>query len=367
MREQLLGKTAKEKANLKGLEIARVAQKRRHNRTDYDIEIVDIEPIEGGVQVFARAWKSGKQLGFGTDGTVDIERFRIFNPPILVPDENGDVVHEGYDDIRKQSTYTSYREDAQEALLQVIAHNVLVMQNVHSDEKIVHGKRGNTTSTFYPDASSGATTVDGRVGRQGATQTWASIHDGAGTYVTTGTPANQYIPFIDATATTDQWENLTRAFYLFDTSAVSSDTISSATFSVYPAVTPVDTFVTNTNTVALTSSSPAADNTLTTADYNQVGTTDFATRKAVTAFTTGAYKDYSLNASGLSNIDGAGISKFALRIGRDIDNSPSWESNKEAAPNLYWADQTGTTNDPKLVVEHAAGGTTYNALAMCNF
>ena len=57
-----------------------------------------IEEIEGGIQIFAQAWNlDGTQVGFGKDGTVDIERFQIINPPILVPDENGDVYVKVFD------------------------------------------------------------------------------------------------------------------------------------------------------------------------------------------------------------------------------------------------------------------------------
>src|SRR3989344_2016473 len=49
-------------------------------------EIQSVQKIEGGIEILARAWKDGKQLGFGKDGSVEIERFKIFNPPILVDD-----------------------------------------------------------------------------------------------------------------------------------------------------------------------------------------------------------------------------------------------------------------------------------------
>src|SRR3990167_8130850 len=45
-------------------------------------EVKNIE-INGqhGIELFARAWRGTQQLGFGSDGSVEIERFRIFNPP----------------------------------------------------------------------------------------------------------------------------------------------------------------------------------------------------------------------------------------------------------------------------------------------
>ena len=90
--EMIAGKFASERADIKGREIAKIDTVSRTKRGGYDIEIVSMKAIVGGVEVFARAWDAkGNQIGFGRDGTVDIERFRIFNPPILVDDPAGTV------------------------------------------------------------------------------------------------------------------------------------------------------------------------------------------------------------------------------------------------------------------------------------
>ena len=60
-----------------------------------EIEIVKTNLIEGGIEVFARAWRDGNQIGFGADGSVDVERFKVFNPPILVLDEQGPLIVTG--------------------------------------------------------------------------------------------------------------------------------------------------------------------------------------------------------------------------------------------------------------------------------
>src|SRR3990167_1069334 len=47
--------------------------------------------------------KRGTELrGFGADGSVEIERFRIYNPPILVDDPNGTIIREWTDEITKE-------------------------------------------------------------------------------------------------------------------------------------------------------------------------------------------------------------------------------------------------------------------------
>jgi len=127
-----------------------------------ELEIVEVNTIDGGIEVFARAWNDGNQIGFGEDGTVDIERFRIFNPPILVPDPLGDIVRVGADTDSSGIVYPTciFREDPEAALLESIKHTILVMKNKHDSSQIIVGRVGNTTSTFYP-AAGAASPVDG--------------------------------------------------------------------------------------------------------------------------------------------------------------------------------------------------------------
>src|SRR3990167_5280120 len=132
-----------EKATLKGKELAKIGtvvkQNVKSSGADYDIEVVSMNPIDGGVEVFARVWNpGGTQIGFGKDGTVDIERFVVINPPILVPDPNGDITR-----ISEFGNY-NLREDPKEAILQVLSHTVLVKKQKFNDSKIILNKIGNT-------------------------------------------------------------------------------------------------------------------------------------------------------------------------------------------------------------------------------
>lgn len=362
-----------------------------------EIEIFDVNIIDGGVEVFARAWATsdivikqfvqgiyeeqqigevvdlvkigektvdivipaGSQIGFGKDGTVDIERFRIFNPPVLVPDSLGDVKRTSYDENTDTTTESLYREDPEEAILQAIEHIIHVKKEKFDEANIIIGKVGNTTTTVYPDAGTGSTTVDGRVLYSLSNSTWAQIHDETTSNLyATPSATNNICVFIDCDATTDRFFQMYRLATLFDTSAVGTDTVSSATYSLYPQATGFDTF-TATQEVGVITSNPTSNNNLVGTDYayTKWGTTDLATRKNVTAMTSGAYQDFTLNASGIAAIDGSGVTKLGLRLGCDIDDTSPWENNKEAGVNIYQADQTGTTNDPKLVIEHAAAAT----------
>jgi hypothetical protein len=69
--------------------------------------------------------------------------------------------------------------------------------------------------------------------------------------------------------------------------------------------------------------------------------------------TSTGYKDMRLNATGIGWINKTGYTKFGIRLSNDTDDSAPTARNYV---HLYMSEQTGTTNDPKLVVEHSAGG-----------
>jgi hypothetical protein len=68
--EQILeGKSPAERANLKAEIIAQSLPLGEYEDTAHGlrIEIQGVSAMEGGVQIFARAWKETNQLGFGSD------------------------------------------------------------------------------------------------------------------------------------------------------------------------------------------------------------------------------------------------------------------------------------------------------------
>ena len=71
--QQISGKHVREKANIKGVEIAKIGSIAKTDRANYSIEITEINPMEGGVEFFARAWDANGQIGFGPDGTILIQ------------------------------------------------------------------------------------------------------------------------------------------------------------------------------------------------------------------------------------------------------------------------------------------------------
>ena len=323
------------------------------------IEIIgDVKNIEingqHGIELFAKGWRGTQQLGFGADGSVEIERFRIFNPPILVDDPNGTIIRESINPDTGLTVQRKLREDPLEAIRQTIAHNAKIVGK--DNNKIVVGKIGNTTSTFYPDYDTETTSFDGNVNQAygaGAGQTWATIHD-----LTVGSISGDTGTTIDVRITADtgsgNWKSLQRGIVLFDTSTLpDTDTINSATMSVYGQNIINTLSGTGLN---IYSSTPASNTAIANEDYDQLGTTAFSSAISTGAISTTAYNDFVLNASGLAGISKTSVSKFGARESSfDAPNSsPTWGSELDFLVQFYSADQAGTTNDPKLVVVHVA-------------
>lgn len=365
---------AQEKASIKSCEITKRGTEFAgiYNSAQYGtkIEIIgDVKNIEingqHGIELFAKAWRGTQQLGFGADGSVEIERFRIFNPPILVDDPNGTIIREWTDSFTGQFYQRKLREDPLEAIKQVIAHNVKIVGK--DNNKIVVGKIGNTTSTFYPDADPETTSFDGNVNQAygaGAGQTWATIHD-----LTVGSISGEAGTTVDvrirADTGTNNWRDIQRGIVLFDTSTLpDTDTINSATMSVYGQNIINTLSGTGLN---IYSSTPASNTAIANEDYDQLGTTAFSSAISTGAISTTAYNDFVLNASGLAGISKTSVSKFGARESSfDAPNSsPTWGSGLDFLVQFYSADQAGTTSDPKLVVVHsgaAAAGEEYTII-----
>ena len=346
---------AQEKASIKSCEIAKKGTEFAgvYNSAQYGVKIEiigDVKAIEingqHGIELFAKGWRGTQQLGFGADGTVEIERFRIFNPPILVDDPNGTIIRESINPDTGLTVQRKLREDLVEAVRQVISHNVKIVGK--DNNKIVVGKIGNTTSTYYPN-------VDSWLDRSGVNETFSTIRAGAGV---TSDAADTVIrgPYLVASATTNQFGTMRRGLVFFDTSAIpDTDTVDSATVSV------VGQYKANELGGAsfhIAQGNAASDIAIVTADYAQAnhGTTSFG-NIAYADFTTvlGTYNDITLNASGLAAISKTGKSKFSFQHGDDLNNSftGTWTSGLTNNIYFYAVDQAGATSDPKLVVVHS--------------
>lgn len=334
LREQLLASTADERRAIKADFFSRLSLTGTFTYKDYTIEVMSLERIDDGVSVYARAWKSGEQVGF-IDGTYEIEHFKLHNPPILVPDVNGTV------EIRGEKATTTYRIAPLEALRITLGRTIERTGMVGAP--VVSGKTGNTTDTFYPDADPESASVDGRVWTSNAS--WASARG-----ATTGTVNDNTTSNTVGVYFTGGLYYVLRGFYLFNTSSLpDTDTVSSATLS---PCTDAEGYNDDSDSLHAVETAPASNTALASGDIDSVV---FTTLGSVTiaSISNNSCFDIALNATGLTKISLTGVTKLGMISGRDLSNTAPTGLN---ARNVYWAEQTGTTNDPLLTVVHAAAG-----------
>lgn len=215
----------------------------------------------------------------------------------------------------------------------------------------------NTVTTVYPDPDPETTSVDGTAYRLltlGSGEIWATIIAGAGTGAGSVDVANDIVGF-ESDNVSSQWIFLRRSFFLFDASSIpDGDTIDSATLSGEGsgksdalAITP---------NINIYSSAPATNTNLVAGDFTTLGSTAFSTAITYANWSTTAYNDFALNASGLANISKTTVSKFGGRNpSYDVaPSTPAWSSNLTSTVTVKFADTAGTTSDPKLAVTHSS-------------
>jgi hypothetical protein len=216
---------------------------------------------------------------------------------------------------------------------------------------VVEGSVGNTTTTVF--ATYGATIFD-----QTAEQTWSGIRNLA-TGDTVQTTDNRFLWYFASGDTTDGWNVLARTGFTFDTSGIpDTDTVSSATLSIFGSATTNGTTFTNgvIGTGNVYSFTPANATSYATADYDQFGTTAMSTGIVQSSWSDSAYNDYALNSTGIAEISKTGNTILGVRDQTyDAANvAPMWEAGRISRAGYRNYTASGTTNDPKLVIEHAA-------------
>lgn len=216
-------------------------------------------------------------------------------------------------------------------------------------------KLGLTVTTVYPDAHVESATVDGRLKAASVNQDW--------NYITRTQTTSANAPDSDASGemaatwghtVTDQWNELVRSMYGFDTSAIGSDTIDSGTFDLY--LTSKGDIGADLS-VALVSGRAGLTTSMATSDYNitNFGSTRLATDVEVASVTTSAYNTWTLNASGESHVNKSGVTVWGIMLGQDFDNTqPSWSSGAYGNVSGSYADTINETQDPKLAITHSA-------------
>lgn len=208
-----------------------------------------------------------------------------------------------------------------------------------------------TTTIVYPEAGTGGATVDGNVRRSGVDQAFSAIRTGTGSSHNDSF-ANENCAQLTATTTSGQYSVLRRAIITASTTAVpATDTVSSLTVSLYGSAKSNGLGEPSLDVVT---ANPASDNDLVNGDYSYslFGETALGS-VAYASFSTSGYNDIACDPSVVAK---EGVTKIGLRLSWDTQGSfgGSWVSEAVTSFQIYFADQAGTTNDPKLTIVHAA-------------
>lgn len=355
-------------------EAVKAAKMGKYTKRGLEIDFKSIEKTaNGGVVVYVSATKNGKSVGFGKDGTVEIEKITIIDPPYMVKDGTfHDIIIDG-----KTLPSPNYVEDPEQALKDDIAQTI---DGIKKDGKnVIKDKVGTSTLVKYPDAHIEANTVDGSVANKNATWSTAQTADPA-TDVATDSVGNLAARHGAGVRFAGSEWRVERNIILFDTSDIgATDTIDSATITLETTAAAENDVSTGNDNLILTQSAPATDTAIVLGDYANVGNvaapTTGMTAVALSTFNA-ASTDHTLtiNATGLTWIarDGetitggggtAGITYFGLRTEDDVTATPSGFVADDGNRVLFEsADNAGgNTVAPKLTVEYTAGGATQNS------
>lgn len=155
-----------------------------------------------------------------------------------------------------------------------------------------------------------------------------------------------------------------RFIVLFDTSSLpDSDTVDSATMElVAPTGTRRNEFV-EAGSLSMVASTPASNTNIVSADYAQLGTVKQATDVTLASLIvdSATYNAFTLNATGLGNINKTGVTKFGMRTKFDNDNTePTVGVSKGCEISWATAEEIlAGDKRPKLVVTHTAPPSTF--------
>lgn len=218
-----------------------------------------------------------------------------------------------------------------------------------------------STLTVYPDPDAETTSVDGRTRHySGPLFTFANLRNQAGTNAyPSESPSDCEIDCDAGAVGATKWWLINRNFTLFDTAAISdAETVSAATWSIW-AVSLYTDWADSCNVVT---SAPASNTNLVAGDFNIANWSGSSkvsdTETAYSAFNSGAYNDFALNATGLAAVSKTGVTKLGWRGKCDVDASePSTVVGTSAGINARFAEHTGTGSDPKLYVESSVVST----------
>ena len=215
---------------------------------------------------------------------------------------------------------------------------------------------GFLTLTVYPDAHPETNTFDGHC-LVSYDLAWSSLISSSGNS-SNDTVTDIFVAYIYASFASNQFYENYRSITLFNTASLTSaSTISAAVLSV-KTISKDDSLAISPNADVYTCN-PASNTAIANADYGTFGSTSqTGSPIAYSSFTAESYSDFTLNATGISNVSKTSITKLGFRNANyDVANvAPAWSDSLTSIIESYSADQSGTTSDPKLVVTYTIPG-----------
>lgn len=213
-----------------------------------------------------------------------------------------------------------------------------------------------TDATFTPDASPETTTFDGLTLLANNSLSWSGL---------IGTANGQFLYDSDATTefrvwaknTTNNWDVLARAHFLFDTSSIGGgQQVDTASIDLSVDKVYFDEFDFYAKFYA---TNPASNTGIAAADHDTVGTTAFSDGIKITDMSTDwTTETWTLTSDGREAVDMEGISKFGLAVNYDRENGttgdPTWVINDRSGFVIRFSDNG--SNTPTLDVTHSAAG-----------
>jgi hypothetical protein len=259
----------------------------------------------------------------------------------------------------KWGNVARYRwQSVKQAIDDIIRVQISRLQPIfRADGRRIPVLAGAAETVVYPDPNPETSSADGYTRHTvGAGASWDTIHDGAGTQAGPDSAEESIIRY---KTTSSAWEYLNRSVFVFDTSGIGdADTLDSAILSWWVTYIALNTFPQD-GKLNVYASAPASDTAVVSGDFDSFSTTAFSTGILRASLSTGAYNAFALNSDGLAALNFDAVSKYGGReeLFDVSDTEPTHSADKTFDVSIYFADRTGTSNDPKLVIQHTSAFT----------
>lgn len=257
------------------------------------------------------------------------------DPKLLIARITPNSIHltDDWRNSQRQGIFYSYGRNRN----RIIIAGDAIWSKIHSFDINFANRFAPALNLGFDTLTAYSTTADGRVDT-GAIASWASARA-----ATTGTATSNDTNSQFAMRATQAGGNylIGRSFFYFDTSSISTGTVSAATFSLRG--------ITAGNSAVSVQNGTQAD-TLASGDMDSFDGSSYGN---TTSWSTSGYNDITLSATGYGNINKTGTTKYCAReyTYDYLNSTPTIIYNN----GCYFADNTGTTNDPKLVVTYTTG------------